>query len=56
MNNSKLGQFLLTAGLLTGMGIGLHKKYKMVNVALLAGLFAVGGLMAGNAVTKFYEE
>jgi hypothetical protein len=53
--NSKLGGVLGTVGVLSGIFIAMKQNKKLGGTALFAIAFGVGGLLIGNAVTKFYE-
>ncbi len=55
MDNSKLGSLLGTAGVLAGLLIAVKSNKSIGVTALFAVGFGIGGYMAGNAITKFYE-
>lgn len=55
MEKSKLATVLGTAGLITGIVYGMRKNKGIGQTALFTTLFAVTGVLVGNAVTKFYE-
>lgn len=53
--NSKLGAVLGTTGAVGAAIYCFKKGHKIGKAALLVGIFGIGGLLIGNAVTKFYE-
>lgn len=52
---SKAGTILGTVGLVGGALYAFNKGEKIGKVAIWAGILGVGGLLIGNAITKFYE-
>jgi hypothetical protein len=55
MNNSKLGNIAGTIGLLGGIMYAMKKNKGLGATSLYALGFGIGGLLLGNAITKFYE-
>lgn len=54
-STSKAGNILGTVGLIGGALYAYNKGEKIGKVAILAGILGIGGLLIGNAITKFYE-
>lgn len=52
---SKAGTLLGTAGAVVGGLIAFNKGASIGKVAVIAAVLGVGGVLLGNAVTKFYE-
>lgn len=52
---SKAGNILGTVGLIGGALYAFNKGEKIGKVAIWAGVLGIGGLLIGNAITKFYE-
>lgn len=52
---SKFGGVLGTAGVLGGIFFAMKQNKKLGTTAIYALAFGIGGLLIGNAVTKFYE-
>ena len=55
MKNSKFGTTLGTIGALGGIFYAMKNNKKLGVTALYAIGFAFGGVLLGNAITKFYE-
>jgi uncharacterized protein YcfJ len=52
---SKAGTLLGTGGAVVGGLIAFNKGGGIGKVVLIAAVLGVGGVLLGNAVTKFYE-
>lgn len=56
MNNTKFGSVLGSVGLIGGMFYAMKKRKDFKGLAMYGILFGIGGLLAGNALARFYED
>ena len=56
MANSKIGNMFGTVGLLGGIFYAMKKDKNLGTTALFALGFGLGGMLLGNAFSKFYEN
>jgi len=55
MGNSKLGNIAGTLGLIGGIMYAMKKNKNLGQTSLYAIGFGLGGMLLGNAISKFYE-
>jgi xanthosine utilization system XapX-like protein len=55
MNNSKFGNVLGTAGVLSGIFFAMKNNKSIGATAFYALGFGIAGILIGNSITKFYE-